>query len=373
MPEAENASRETVLYSFRGYPYDGANPLSGLTYFKGTLYGATEVGGSGTCYQGCGTVYRVTTSGQEKVLHSFKGAKDGADPYARLIVRNGTLYGTTNLQGGCQFCGTVFSITPSGHETVLHGFAGSPDGQGPQAALRNVNGTLYGTTNRGGSFCPSGAGCGTVFSLTPGGKEKVLHSFGNFPDGAYPGGDPVDINGTLYATTSAGGAYNGGTVFSITLGGKEKVLYNFRGGNDPVDPSGLVDVSSTLYGTSYVGGDIGCNSERIGCGTVFSITPSGTEKVLYSFIGGVDGAEPTAALLNVNGTLYGTTANGGAYNGGTVFRITLSGHETVLYSFKGGQDGSHPWSGLSYVNGTLYGTTAGGGAYHSGTVFSIKL
>jgi uncharacterized repeat protein (TIGR03803 family) len=262
----------------------------------------------------------------------------------------------------------VFSITPSGHKTVLHAFTGSPDGSEPDGPLRNVNGTLYGTTSFGGVNCYKDYYCGTVFSITPGGKEKVLHSFGaHGNDGQYPLAGLVDVKGTLYGTTDLGGAYNGGTVFSITPGGKEKVLYSFGASYARGVSSGLVDVSGTLYGTTFFGG-------VYGFGTVFSITPSGKEKVLYSFVGGVDGANPAAALLNVNGTLYGTTIGGGASAyGGTVFSITLSGHETVLYSFKGGQDGSGPSQGLSYVNGTFYGTTSGGGTYDDGTDYSITL
>jgi uncharacterized repeat protein (TIGR03803 family) len=386
---------ETVLYSFQGYPYDGAQPESGLTYFKGTLYGTTTQGGVYECpgvVPGCGTVYSITPSGTETVLHSFNG-EDGENPLARMIVRSGTLYGTALFSSGSRCsklyrCGTVFSITPSGHETVLHAFAGSPDGSQPHARLLNVNDTLYGTTESGGSHvgvdCSSG--CGTVFSITPGGKEKVLYSFRDDcasvacdPDGAEPQSGLIDVSGTLYGTTPNGGANCGaagcGTVFSITLGGKEKVLYSFYEGSLP---SGLVDISGTLYGTTAAGGAYTNKSCYLdGCGTVFSITPSGKETVLHSFNGG-DGQKPFATPLNVNGTLYGTTAGGGAYGHGTVFRITLSGRETVLYSFMGGQDGAGPQSGLIDVNGTLYGTTyAGGGngcsGYGCGTVFSITL
>jgi uncharacterized repeat protein (TIGR03803 family) len=367
---------ETVLYSFEGYP-GVANP-SGLTYFNGTLYGTTGGGGA----YNKGTVYSITPSGAETVLYSFKGGKDGASPEARMIVRNGTLYGTTYNGGGKCLqspygCGTAFSITPSGHETVLHRFTGSPDdGFGP-GVLRNVNGTLYGTTGLGGS-----KGNGAVFSITPGGQEKVLYSFRGGTDGAFPAAGLIDVKGTLYGTTPVGGAYSTyycglagspgcGTVFTITPSGKEKVLHSFGGfgnGADGTDPvTALVEVKGTLYGTTESGGSGACG--KIGCGTVFSITPSGNEKVLFSFSGG-DGYEPQATLLNVNGTLYGTTLRS-SYGLGTVFSITLSGHETVLYTFKGGQDGAYPESGLSYVNGTFYGTTSSGGASNDGTVYSI--
>jgi uncharacterized repeat protein (TIGR03803 family) len=278
----------------------------------------------------------------------------------------------------------VFSITPSGHETVLHGFAGPPDGSTPRAPLLNVNGTLYGTTTFGGSHVGSncGGGCGTVFSITPGGKEKVLYSFRGGTDGANPFAGLIDVKGTLYGTTTSGGAYSTyycgyrspgcGTVFSITPSGKEKVLHSFGNGKDGIQPNtALVEVKGTLYGVTGSGGAY-CLSDD-GCGTVFSVTTSGTETVLHRFTGG-DGNGPDATLINVNGTLYGTTVAGGAYNYGTVFSITLSGQETVLHSFDpygSGFDGAHPQSGLSYVNGTLYGTTEYGGAHIDGTVYSI--
>jgi uncharacterized repeat protein (TIGR03803 family) len=349
-------------------------PESGLTYFKGTLYGTTPFGGSYKCPRigTCGTVYSITPSGTETVLHSFKGG-DGADPEARMIVRSGTFYGTAG--GGAYKNGAVFSITPSGHETVLYAFTGPPDGSAPIAPLHNVNGTLYGTTDEGGSF--SRRGWGTVFSITPGGEEKVLHSFGRGSDGREPRAGLIDVNGTLYGTTYSGGNYIhiSGTVFSITPGGNEKVLYTFGAHRDDgnLPQAGLVDVSGTLYGTTSGGGNLKCQDQYgHGCGTVFSITPSGTETVLHSFSGG-DGAAPEATLLNVNGTLYGTTLLGGAYNRGTVFSIARSGHETVLHSFGSGQDGSYPVSGVIDVNGTLYGTTDSGGAHNLGTVYSITL
>jgi uncharacterized repeat protein (TIGR03803 family) len=120
------------------------------------------------------------------------------------------------------------------------------------------------------------------------------------------------------------------------------------------------------------------------CGTVFSITRSGKETVRHFFKGGTtDGQNPKAALINVKGILYGTTTGGGAHNLGTVLAITPSGTETVLHSFKGyGVDGQDPSGNLINVNGTLFGTTRLGGAdycnfsysyyFGCGSVFSLK-
>jgi len=211
--------------------------------------------------------------------------------------------------------------------SVLYSFEAPPDGNNPAAGLIDVSGTLYGTTNEGGAYSCGRSTCGTVFSITTGGKEAVLHSFGSGSDGSFPGDGLVDVNGTLYGTTEQGGAYEyrgtgEGTVFSITTGGTEKVLHSFGNGKDGHHPyAGLLNVKGTLYGTTYEGGLYVCGAYA-NCGTVFGITTDGTEKVLHNFGSGTDGRFPEAGLLDVKGTLYGTTDSGGAYGGGTFFSIT---------------------------------------------------
>lgn len=144
----------------------------------------------------------------------------------------------------------------------------------------------------------------------------------------------------------------------------ETVLYSFAGGTDGDIPDDqLINVGGTLYGTTYYGG--ASNN-----GTIFAITTSGAYSQLYSFAGGSDGAHPQCRLVNVGGTLYGTTWAGGTSNDGTVFKITTSATETVLHSFTG-SDGANPIAGLTYVGGKLYGSTHLGGASSSGTIFKI--
>jgi len=121
----------------------------------------------------------------------------------------------------------------------------------------------------------------------------------------------------------------------------------------------LINVNGTLYGTTFLGGTY-CSGDA-GCGTVFKITTSGAESVVYSFEGGSAGYDPQARLLNVKGTLYGTTLD-------TVFKVTPSGTETVLQVVDG-----YPFAGLTDVGGTLYGTTAwNSGETGNGTVFSLR-
>ncbi len=381
-----SASPYQVVYRFNDHKKDGAYP-TGLTNMHGTLYGVTALGGA----RGVGTVYTLTTSGEENVLHSFSGGlpNPGAQPRAPLINVKGILYGTT-LTGGSNRvgrAGTVYSISPSGSVTILHSFLGarSSDGEEPSdGKLLDVNDTLYGTTTGGGS---SSCRCGTVYSMSTSGAEKVLYSFKGRSDGSWPSGGFVDVNGMLYGTTLFGGTECGsrgcGTVYSITTAGKEKVLYRFGGRSDGAVPmSGLINVNGTLYGTTFSGG-------ANGYGTVFSITRTGKNTVLYSFAGGTDGVNPVASLIDINGTLYGTTEYGGNYAActrskgsggfgcGTVFSVSTNGAESVLYRFAGGTDGMWPAAPLTTVKGTLYGTTPYGGLSGHilkrccGTVFAL--
>ena len=164
-------------------------------------------------------------------IYSFAGGSDGQTPSAPLLDVAGTLYGTTQSGGGTQCpngndCGTVFKINPAtGAETVLHAFTGSPDGWGPVAAPIDVGGTLYGTTQRGGT-----SDAGTVYWVNPkNGHEKVLYSFTGYDDGGYPNAALVDVGGTLYGATGAGGTAADGTVFEIDRAtGAETVVYRSR-------------------------------------------------------------------------------------------------------------------------------------------------
>lgn len=360
-----------ILYSFGAAP-DGNYPHSSLISVGGSFYGTTFGGGAYTCGSStCGTVFSITAGGHEKVLHSFGSGTDGFFPFAGLTNVDGTLYGTTGNGGAYDAStgGTVFSITTQGTEKVLHNFGSGTDGSGPTADLIDVGGKLYGTTNAGGAY-----NAGTVFSITTGGTEKVLYSFTGGADGDIPQAGLIDAGGKLYGTTLNGGAHKQGTVFSITSGGKETVLHSFRadGTDGELPEAGLTDVRGTLYGTTVAGGGNDC-ANGYGCGTVFSITTNGAEKVLYSFGGGSDGASP-GGLTNVKGRLYGTTASGGGtQNGGTVFSITTGGVENVLHRFGKGADGFRPVADMNYAGGSLVGTTYLGGVNGAGTIFSLTL
>jgi uncharacterized repeat protein (TIGR03803 family) len=353
-----------ILHEFGVSPGDGTHPSAELINVKGTLYGTTPYGGS----NGSGTVFSITTSGKETVLHSFGGSHDGAAPMARLLYIKGTLYGTTS-SGGRNGSGTVFSITPVGVEKVLYSFDNAYSyarngGTVPLAGLIDVNGTLYGTTYYGGAHgCNTAYFCGTVFSITMSGDHKVLHNFGaTNNDGENPAAALVNVNGTLYGTTYWGGKGGSGTVFRISAAGKYHTVYSFgTNPNDGLNPTAaLIDIRGTLYGTTSGG---------VRGGNVFSVATNGTEKVICSFSGS-NGSQPLGGVIALKGVLYGTTAMGGAKNVGTVFSVTTSGEHTVLHSFRAGS-GENPRAGVLAVGGTLYGTTYGNVRNSHGNVFSL--
>jgi uncharacterized repeat protein (TIGR03803 family) len=358
----------------------------------------------------------------EQALYSFTGGTDGGYPMAGLIFDSaGNLYGTTS-SGGVYDQGTVFELSPSDGawtETVLYSFTGQADGGIPGSGLlMGKAGSLYGTTQRGGS-----EGGGVVFELHRLGtrwEEIVLHNFSGGADGSFPSGLVTDKADDAFGTTEAGGHYNEGTVFGMQrtqTGWQEVVLYSFGGNeSDGSSPySGVVLGSGEhLYGTTPFGG--------YGRGTVFELTysPDGwTEKIIYYFEGGYDGSNPYAGLvLDSAGNLYGTTNSGGANNAGTAFELTRSAEgwtktiicnlisnplnssltfdqsgnlygetynsifelspsdgewiESTLFQFGGG-NAPEPNGGLIFDQaGNLYGTTLyGGGVFDAGVVFEI--
>src|ERR1035438_6669183 len=370
----------TWVYSFDGQgAHGGANPGFGnlVQGPDGYLYGTTEVGTDAG-----GTVFKTTTAGKLKTLCIFctKGQPClfGAKPLGGVtLASNGMFYGTTSL-GGYYNLGTVFQITSAGKLTRLHAFGGG-EGALPWAApIQAANGLLYGSTSEGGS-----ANEGAIYEMTTAGANPFSVSFTG-ANGIYPWARLVQgTGGNLYGTTGEVTSGNG-TVFAVTENEGLTTLYKFNGapgGGFPL--GGLVQASNgTLYGTTSTGGAHGQG------GTVFSITPAGKFKTLYSFCAQkacTDGANPEASLIQASdGNLYGTTYDGGTNTDtcsggcGTIFKITPAGTLTTIYNFcsqSGCVDGYYPESGLvQATNGTFYGTTFYGGQSGSaGTVYSLSL
>jgi len=361
--QADGSWKETILHSFGG-PNDSSEPSGSLVFDgAGNLYGVA--------YAGLGGVFKLTPNSNgtwtESLLYSFTGyPNDGANPNAGLVFDAlGNLYGTTSYGGSGRCldpsdqyvwgCGTAFELSPSSQrtwtETILHAFTGYPnDGFLPNATLLlDSAGNLYGSTSNGGSdgrcvdSFGNSLGCGTLFELSReqggGWSETGYYSFaeGNSNSGVGTSGLSFGPQGGLYGTAGNTGTYGGGTFFQVSAGSGSWTLtplYNFGSYNgDGLGPNAITfDSSSNVYGTTSAGGS---SSTCSGCGTVFELSPSSnswTERILYSFNGPyADGKLPTGGIvLDASGDLFGTTSEGGVdygYTGefpvlgGTVFEV----------------------------------------------------
>lgn len=349
---------------------DGTNPHSQLIVGSdGNFYGTTQLGGGSNV----GTVFKMTPGGVLTTLLNFYGA-NGEQPYGALVLgTDGNFYGTT-FAGGASNLGTIFKITPSGVLTTVVNLTGST-GTGPKANLTlGSDGNFYGTTSAGGTI-----GSGTIFKMTPAGVLTVLVNFtgttGLSPGSSCQAGLIQASDGNFYGVTSGGGSGGFGTVFKVTPGGTFTNLVSFTGttgsflGSSPM--AALVQASDgKLYGTTNAGG-------TGGFGTVFQVTTAGTFVNLLSFTNGSGsflGSAPQAPLVQwTDGSLYGTTNNGGLNNSnsGTLFKVTTAGALTTLRNLSTTTDGRNP-CGLVLSGGAFYGMATTGGQWGTGCFFSIS-
>lgn len=363
----------STLYEFRGGMVDGNFPTASITIGRdGTLYGTTwdgDYNGQRGCENtntpyGCGIVFNLRPPASacktalcfwtETISYSFPGTNDGggAGPGLGQLVfdQAGNLYGTNwNAQGNT---GEVFQLVPSLSSWTIGKVWVNNDGQGSSTPGFITNGVtfdsagnLYGISKLGpndGSYCFMGRyfnGCGTIFQLIPnssGWNADIIYTFTDGEDGKYPiAGLVADASGDLYGTTSADGVGGGGVIFQLAKSGETwtyNVINSLPSGNSQslcyfVPGAGcsgpwgtlLLDPAGNLYGATYSGG-------TYQYGNVFKLTKSNgswTYADIYDFTAGSDGANPIGPLiLDGNGNLFGTTANGGADGYGVVFEIT---------------------------------------------------
>ncbi len=458
---AAHAQTETVLHNFTIFP-DGATPFGTLAIdSSGNLFGTTFQGGTNNI----GTVFEYSASGAYTVLHSFTAdGADGSGPYSGVTIdAAGNLYGTTST-GGTFGLGTIYKLTPSGQETVLHSFAGASDGSAPYSGVTlDAAGNLYGTTYKGGT-----ANVGVVYRIASSGIETILHSFTGGADGANPyAGLAIDPAGNLYGTTFAGGQNNEGLIFKMSPTGLETVLYNggapktgvtldaegnlygalgydvykltasgqytviaqvnIKTYGDYVSPITLArDTAGNLYGTTNAahqqdityaphgaafkvspagevtllclfpgesaedapesgtfsnlgvvldgeGNVYGATSNAGVAGAIYKVDPALTTIQLHNFTGAPGGNSPRGLIAFSNGELYGANDLGGVWNEGVIYRMNSSGKETVLYSFTGGDDGATPEGApVMDAQGNLYGSTFSGGTWNEGVIFKLS-
>jgi uncharacterized repeat protein (TIGR03803 family) len=387
------AANIVALYTFTNTlpgGVDGGTPLAGLIQASnGVLYGTTLNGGSNNGY---GTVFKITTNGVFSPVYTFtQTAVDGGTPWAALLqATNGNFYGTAS-QGGSNGCGSVFRLTSTGAFTELYGFTRihtalltNAEGGNPTAPLvQGTNGNFYGTGPEGGTN-----GDGAIFEITAAGALTRLLSFSsNAPAGQNPGALLQSSNGLIYGTTTNGGSNGFGTIFKLTSTGVLTPLYSFTNGVDGAHPGPALTqgANGVLYGTASGGG-------TNGSGAIFQITTNGVFAPLYSFAPSgqaglglatnADGLVPGSLAGGANGIFYGFAQLGGLNGTGTLFQFSTTGGLTVLYTFLVGNlgtggvtnsFGAEPSGILLDSNGTLYGTARTGGSNGFGTVFEMGL
>jgi len=378
--QSAHAQTYTVLHNFRGSALDGASPQGQLLVGSNQdFYGVTALGGT----HGYGTVFQMTTAGQETVLHSF-AYFNGYSPTGGLVQdAEGNLYGTTvggGYGGGYNngYWGTLFELTGS-KETLLHQFGTGNDAWYPNGVIADAQGNFYGAANSGGVY-----GYGMIFQFMPhclgatSSCENTLYNFtGGTDGGSPPGGLAWGADGKLYGVTQSGGATGYGTVFKVDTSGNLTTLYSFRGPSDGFYPNQgplAFDTNGNIYGsTLYGGGSTACGSR--GCGTVFRLSTSGVKTIRYAFEGGTSGGFPQAGVvLDAEGNLYGTASQFGdpTCSCGVLFEVSQSGQKSVLHTWTG-SDGANPIAGLLISNGALYGVASAGGTSASGVLFELTL
>lgn len=410
------ASTATPIYEFHG-TFDGGTPEGGLIMGKdGVIYGTTDRGG-GTI-RNAGVVFSLTPPNVEggtwtrKILYRFSGGKDGGYPLGLVLDKSGNLFGYAfDSTSGY---GSVFLLEKPATDVswryrLLYEFKGGTDGAYPNGLSLMPDGTLVGSTSRGGigkCYLPGddfSSGCGVVFQLKPPAKagspwtEILLHSFMGGTDGAVPNGSPLLRNGVLWGVTVQGGtgkctdlstgrAAGCGTVYKLAntspSGWAATTPFSFQGGSSGWCPAGglAADSAGLFYGVAACGGD---GSSLYGKGLVYRLTPSGdgfSMAVLHTFTGPSDGYSPKGGLI-VTGTgnaVYGTTYLGpDGLSRGTVFllrqRPAGSGQwvEYVIGRFTD-PVGVYPSGAIvrDRLN-AIYGVTLQGGRYNQGTVFKV--
>ncbi len=368
------AAGVTEVYAFDNYFNPSTLLLAADGKFYGTLSGAVNTG----------VVFRVTAGGTYAVLAGLSPSVAALFRGGPLLQEaDGALYGTGysgGAGGGGVYpppCGSIFRVSPSGEVSLLYSFSGT-NGAYPLAGLtRGVDGSLYGTTSYGGTNMQPWSSVltspGTVFRISTNGAFSTLVHFNRTNNGAVPEAPLLcGADSALYGTTVAGGPSDQGTVFRLSTNGTLTTLFAFGGTNGAHPYSGLVQTpDGTLYGTTAEGG-------ATNLGTVFSISPNGIFTTLASF-NGTNGANPYSGLvLGSDGALYGTTDFGGpGFDGsqnsgyGTVFRVGNNGDILTVGTFDG-TNGSKPVTGLVQgPDGYLYGTCSSGGSHGAGNVYRV--
>ncbi|HKK39949.1 MAG TPA: choice-of-anchor tandem repeat GloVer-containing protein [Cryomorphaceae bacterium] len=350
----------SVIYHFAGAD-GGSSPKGGLVLADdGLLYGTAQFGGS----LSQGTIFSIDPIGNDfQVVYELNNtSSDGRYPVGRLIqTESGLLLGTCS-EGGTSGTGTIFSCSTSGTFTRLHSLSAAVNGGFPKTGLTDGgDGFFYGVTEFGAAN-----GFGSLYRIQETGSFEKLRDMQYTADGSNPvGGLTLLADGALLGSTSSGGANNFGTVFRYDEAVLEKI-HDFSLPLGGAEPNGIINSNTDFFGVTASGG-------LYNTGVFYTSDLSGDRTKLYDFEGSVDGQNPNGEIVEVeNGTFYGTLRFGGPNSAGTVYSLTDNGDFELIHAFDGSSGGQFPYSGVvAHSDGSLYGTTINGGAFGDGIIYRI--
>jgi uncharacterized repeat protein (TIGR03803 family) len=374
---------------------------------NGHLYGVTAYGG--TFNQGLLFSFDPNTYSFVK-LYDFHEIDKQSFPVGNLYCSpENILYGTTSA-GGEYNAGTAYKFDiNSGTYSKIHDFNGSTDGSSPDRELTlGANGNLYSFSRANGAN-----DLGTIFEI-----NLLNNSFSKKIDldnsiGIYPTEKLTLANdGNIYGIFKDGGSNSVGAIFQYNpitnqLSKKLDINWNIHGGRPLrgflLGSDGFLysitniainqyDYINNIYTKADIIENYGLNNlfSNSSNGKILGISLGGIEKFLfeyditlnvktnkYSFIGGINGLNPTGSLLKANdGNFYGMTPSGGNFDGGIIFRINpVSKIFEKLFDFDG-INGRNPYGSLTEgENGNLYGLTYEGGVNlnYGGVLFKYNI
>lgn len=329
----------------------------------GRIFGTTTLGGANNV----GTIYSVQPDGSGfTVLKNFDNAGGGDGRSGVIVGNDGRLYGTT-FAGGTSGGGTIFRIDADGANYTVLRQTNSADGRSLWAGLTQASdGLLYGAALVSNNW-------GTLFRIsTDGTFFQVLRDFTNDLNGGTPQGTPTQgPDGRIYGTTFRGGQFGAGVIFAVNPDGSGyTVLHALNPATDGTNPQAGVYAAAdgTLYGTTTFGG-------AFGSGTLYKLSPDGTGFVvlLHFSTSNPEGRNPFNAVPTISGgRLYVTAGFNGSGGAGTLISMNPNGSDVrVEISFPMGNAGN-PLAGVRPgPDGRLYGTTRNGGANAQGTIFTF--
>jgi uncharacterized repeat protein (TIGR03803 family) len=351
----------TVLYPFQGGTTDVFLPTGVVAQGRdGNLYGTAQSRGENAN----GGVYKVTPTGTETLIVSFPS--DWQNCQGLALAFDGNFYGTC-WSDGAYNDGFVFRVTPTGTLTDIYDFTAEYDDANPNwVPVLGANGDLYGTTGY------TNGACGNIYRVSTAGTgyKNIQGGPGYCTPSAISAGSDGNFYGAWHGAPNSGD----GAVYKVTAAGAYEQIFDFSG-----DPSGditgagvILARNGKLYGTDSEGG-------ADGNGAIYSLTTNGkTLTDLFSIDDSTSGTLEYNNLLQAsNGNFYGASLGGGAYNAGTFYELTSANvfsEFTLPASNSGSEYGFTPYTPLmQHTNGTVYGTTSDGGTDGYGVVLQFHI